>query len=141
MVPLVFVRVLVTMLVVCFLSLSFSLPYFKCLILFISPEYMTGGRIVILGPVGRNFGAGMSGGAVWIYSPSSSLTSFISSNSSLLPSKLQTKKGSPDHFDREFWSILEVFFFLLFFLFFFSPLTLSSRNMLKRPTAKQLPKS
>ena len=25
-------------------------------------EYMTGGRVVVLGPTGRNFGAGMSGG-------------------------------------------------------------------------------
>ena len=25
-------------------------------------EYMTGGRVVVLGPAGRNFGAGMSGG-------------------------------------------------------------------------------
>ena len=30
-------------------------------------EYMTGGRVVILGPVGRNFGAGMSGGYAFVY--------------------------------------------------------------------------
>ncbi|HEU5200986.1 MAG TPA: glutamate synthase-related protein, partial [Ktedonobacterales bacterium] len=30
-------------------------------------EYMTGGAAVILGPTGRNFGAGMSGGAAYIY--------------------------------------------------------------------------
>jgi len=30
-------------------------------------EYMTGGRAVILGEVGRNFGAGMSGGIAYIY--------------------------------------------------------------------------
>ena len=29
-------------------------------------EYMTGGRVLILGPTGRNFGAGMSGGAAWV---------------------------------------------------------------------------
>jgi len=29
-------------------------------------EYMTGGRVVVLGPVGRNFGAGMSGGIAYI---------------------------------------------------------------------------
>jgi glutamate synthase domain-containing protein 2/glutamate synthase domain-containing protein 1/glutamate synthase domain-containing protein 3 len=29
-------------------------------------EYMTGGRVVILGPVGRNFGAGMSGGIAYV---------------------------------------------------------------------------
>ncbi|MEQ9004908.1 MAG: glutamate synthase large subunit, partial [Pseudomonadales bacterium] len=32
-------------------------------------EYMTGGRVVILGPTGRNFGAGMSGGIAYIYDP------------------------------------------------------------------------
>ncbi len=29
-------------------------------------EYMTGGRVVILGPTGRNFGAGMSGGFAYV---------------------------------------------------------------------------
>ncbi|HUZ10441.1 MAG TPA: glutamate synthase large subunit [Acidimicrobiales bacterium] len=32
-------------------------------------EYMTGGRVVVLGPTGRNFGAGMSGGTAYIYDP------------------------------------------------------------------------
>jgi glutamate synthase (ferredoxin) len=32
-------------------------------------EYMTGGVAVILGDVGRNFGAGMSGGLAYIYDP------------------------------------------------------------------------
>ena len=30
-------------------------------------EYMTGGRVVVLGETGRNFGAGMSGGIGFIY--------------------------------------------------------------------------
>ncbi|OUS72666.1 glutamate synthase large subunit [Paenibacillus sp. MY03] len=30
-------------------------------------EYMTGGRVVILGGTGRNFGAGMSGGVAYVY--------------------------------------------------------------------------
>ena len=30
-------------------------------------EYMTGGRAVILGPAGRNFGAGMAGGIACVY--------------------------------------------------------------------------
>ncbi|MGD8829368.1 MAG: glutamate synthase large subunit [Pseudomonadales bacterium] len=33
-------------------------------------EYMTGGRVVILGPTGRNFAAGMSGGIAYIWDPS-----------------------------------------------------------------------
>jgi len=32
-------------------------------------EYMTGGVAVILGAVGRNFGAGMSGGVAYVYDP------------------------------------------------------------------------
>lgn len=32
-------------------------------------EYMTGGRVVILGPTGRNFAAGMSGGVAYVYDP------------------------------------------------------------------------
>ena len=32
-------------------------------------EYMTGGRAVILGSIGRNFAAGMSGGIAYIYNP------------------------------------------------------------------------
>ena len=36
-------------------------------------EYMTGGRAVILGPVGRNFGAGMSGGIAYVHDPKDKL--------------------------------------------------------------------
>jgi len=32
-------------------------------------EYMTGGRVVILGATGRNFAAGMSGGIAYVYDP------------------------------------------------------------------------
>ena len=32
-------------------------------------EYMTGGKVVILGATGRNFGAGMSGGVAYVYNP------------------------------------------------------------------------
>ncbi|HNM11519.1 MAG TPA: glutamate synthase-related protein, partial [Mycobacterium sp.] len=37
-------------------------------------EYMTGGRVVILGPTGRNFAAGMSGGVAYVYDPDDALT-------------------------------------------------------------------
>jgi glutamate synthase domain-containing protein 2/glutamate synthase domain-containing protein 1/glutamate synthase domain-containing protein 3 len=36
-------------------------------------EYMTGGRVVILGEIGKNFGAGMSGGIAYIYDKDNSL--------------------------------------------------------------------
>ncbi len=32
-------------------------------------EYMTGGRVIVLGSTGRNFGAGMSGGEAYLYDP------------------------------------------------------------------------
>ena len=32
-------------------------------------EYMTGGRVVVLGPTGRNFAAGMSGGIAYVHDP------------------------------------------------------------------------
>lgn len=36
-------------------------------------EYMTGGRVVILGPTGRNFAAGMSGGVAYVWDPHGNL--------------------------------------------------------------------
>ncbi|NLC23880.1 MAG: glutamate synthase subunit alpha [Oxalobacter sp.] len=35
-------------------------------------EYMTGGTVVVLGPTGRNFAAGMSGGIAYVYDPAGS---------------------------------------------------------------------
>jgi glutamate synthase (NADPH/NADH) large chain len=37
-------------------------------------EYMTGGKVVILGPTGRNFAAGMSGGVAYVYDPANALS-------------------------------------------------------------------
>jgi len=36
-------------------------------------EYMTNGTVVVLGEVGRNFGAGMSGGDAFVYDPAGTL--------------------------------------------------------------------
>jgi glutamate synthase (NADPH/NADH) large chain len=30
-------------------------------------EYMTGGTVIVLGPAGMNFGAGMTGGLAWVH--------------------------------------------------------------------------
>jgi glutamate synthase (NADPH/NADH) large chain len=35
-------------------------------------EYMTGGLVIVLGPTGRNFAAGMSGGIAYVYDPTRS---------------------------------------------------------------------
>jgi glutamate synthase (NADPH/NADH) large chain len=40
-------------------------------------EYMTGGRAVILGPTGRNFGAGMSGGVAFVYDPEAEFAALV----------------------------------------------------------------
>ncbi|MDR1279417.1 MAG: glutamate synthase large subunit, partial [Opitutaceae bacterium] len=40
-------------------------------------EYMTGGRVVILGPTGRNLAAGMSGGIAWVLDENDALTGNI----------------------------------------------------------------
>jgi glutamate synthase (NADPH/NADH) large chain len=40
-------------------------------------EYMTGGRVVVLGPTGRNFGAGMSGGIAYVYDPDEVFASLV----------------------------------------------------------------
>ncbi len=40
-------------------------------------EYMTGGRVVVLGPTGRNFGAGMSGGIAYVYDPDDVFPSLV----------------------------------------------------------------
>jgi glutamate synthase domain-containing protein 2/glutamate synthase domain-containing protein 3 len=44
-------------------------------------EYMTGGRVVILGEIGKNFGAGMSGGIAYIYDKDKNLAQRINKES------------------------------------------------------------
>ncbi len=51
-------------------------------------EYMTGGRVVILGETGRNFAAGMSGGVAYVYDPDGKL-----------PTNLNTEMVELDDFD------------------------------------------
>jgi len=40
-------------------------------------EYMTGGRVVVLGATGRNFGAGMSGGVAFVHDPDGAFPSLV----------------------------------------------------------------
>jgi glutamate synthase (NADPH/NADH) large chain len=44
-------------------------------------EYMTGGRIVVLGGVGDNFAAGMTGGMAFVYDPNETLPIAINDES------------------------------------------------------------
>ena len=42
---------------------------------------MTGGNVIILGQVGDNFGAGMTGGMAFIYDPENKFEDFVNPNS------------------------------------------------------------
>ncbi|MDQ4099232.1 MAG: glutamate synthase-related protein, partial [Chloroflexota bacterium] len=44
-------------------------------------EYMTGGVVAILGPTGRNFGAGMTNGAAYVYDPAGDFTGHLNAES------------------------------------------------------------
>jgi glutamate synthase (NADPH/NADH) large chain len=57
-------------------------------------EYMTGGRVVVLGPTGRNFGAGMSGGVAYVFDPEATFA--------LLVNPEMVDVEPLDHQDREF---------------------------------------
>ena len=44
-------------------------------------EYMTGGTVVILGKIGDNFAAGMTGGMAFIYDPKQEFENYVNSSS------------------------------------------------------------
>ena len=44
-------------------------------------EYMTGGVVVILGKVGDNFAAGMTGGMAFVYDPSKEFENYVNADS------------------------------------------------------------
>ena len=58
-------------------------------------EYMTGGRVVILGEIGKNFAAGMSGGIAYIYDKDNSLKQRINRGMVDLD-KVETDKESDE---------------------------------------------
>jgi glutamate synthase domain-containing protein 3 len=53
-------------------------------------EYMTGGRVVILGPTGRNFGAGMSGGIAYVFDEAGDFAGHVN------PSMVDLEEITPD---------------------------------------------
>lgn len=55
-------------------------------------EYMTGGTVVVLGPVGRNTGAGMTGGIAYIYDEDDSLPSLVN-HEIVSMQRVQTQAG------------------------------------------------
>ncbi len=69
-------------------------------------EYMTGGTVVILGKVGDNFGAGMTGGMAFIYDLNNDFENYINP-SSIIWQKVETefwknylKNLINEHFDE-----------------------------------------
>jgi glutamate synthase (NADPH/NADH) large chain len=64
-------------------------------------EYMTGGRVVILGDVGDNFGAGMTGGMAFVHDPDDSFLSRVN------PASLQVVRIGTAHWEAELKSLVE----------------------------------
>ena len=64
-------------------------------------EYMTGGRIVVLGEVGNNFGAGMTGGMGFVYDPNNTFESRVN------PASLEWCRIGNAHWANELRSLVE----------------------------------
>jgi len=64
-------------------------------------EYMTGGIAAILGPVGDNFGAGMTGGMAFIYDPGETLGDYINDDS------LVWQRIEVDHWEQVLRDLVE----------------------------------
>jgi glutamate synthase (NADPH/NADH) large chain len=64
-------------------------------------EYMTGGKVVILGEVGDNFGAGMTGGMAFVYDPNDSFRSRVN------PDSLQIVRIGTAHWEAELKALVE----------------------------------
>ena len=64
-------------------------------------EYMTGGRVAILGPVGSNFGAGMTGGMAFVYDARDELPGRIN------PETLEIFRIGTDYWAGELKALLE----------------------------------
>jgi len=64
-------------------------------------EYMTGGRVIVLGPVGDNFAAGMSGGMAYVYDPTGRLPSRIN------PDMVIYQRVKTDHYRDYLRGVIE----------------------------------
>jgi glutamate synthase (NADPH/NADH) large chain len=54
-------------------------------------EYMTGGMVVVLGPVGRNFAAGMTGGVAYVWDPRGLFNRYIADTSPAMRRPLEAE--------------------------------------------------
>jgi glutamate synthase (ferredoxin) len=62
-------------------------------------EYMTGGTIVVLGPVGFNIGAGMTGGQCYVWDPDASLAGRVN------PALVEVERPDAEHLEEVRWLI------------------------------------
>jgi glutamate synthase domain-containing protein 3 len=62
-------------------------------------EYMTGGTILVLGPVGYNIGAGMTGGQCYIWDPDASLAAKV--NTALV----EAERPDSEHLEEVRWLV------------------------------------
>jgi glutamate synthase (NADPH/NADH) large chain len=65
-------------------------------------EYMTGGRVVILGPTGRNFAAGMSGGIAYVWDYDNALANNCN------PGMVELEKLEQDHDIEEVLGLIKL---------------------------------
>jgi glutamate synthase (NADPH) large chain len=56
-------------------------------------EYMTGGTVVILGQIGRNFAAGMSGGVAYVWNPENNFSQYKNNDPNLLEEPVGSEEG------------------------------------------------
>lgn len=56
-------------------------------------EYMTGGKVVVLGKTGRNFAAGMSGGIAYIFDPENKFTNGLCNTESIEFETIEAKES------------------------------------------------
>jgi glutamate synthase (NADPH/NADH) large chain len=68
-------------------------------------EYMTGGLVAILGPVGINFGAGMTGGLAWVYDSEQTMISEVRYHNEFL--EAQTFSETTDEQHRALRALIE----------------------------------
>jgi len=64
-------------------------------------EYMTGGVVVILGPIGDNFAAGMSGGMAYVYDPDARLHGLVN------PDMVIIQRIEVDHYEQQLKALLK----------------------------------
>ncbi len=63
-------------------------------------EYMTGGRVVILGETGDNFGAGMTGGMAYVYDPDETFIDHVN-DETIIPCRIESA-----HWEAELKSLI-----------------------------------